>query len=67
MPNMRTGIASAILLIYLICGILGLINYILSSIAVHKIASRREIKNAWIAWIPYANNWIVGSIVDDYD
>ena len=44
-----------------------ILNYVLSSLALHRIAKRRLIKHPWLAWIPVANTWIIGSIADDYD
>lgn len=55
------------LLLYL--GLLGIIiaNYIMSAIGFQTMAKRRGIKYSWLAWIPYANYWLIGSIADDYD
>lgn len=45
---------------------LGLIGYVLSSLAIYTIAQRRGIKKAWLAWVPVLNVWILGSISDQY-
>ena len=55
-----------ILVYFLILGI-GLISYVLSSLAYYKIAKRRNIENAWLAWIPFGNSWIMGRVANEYD
>ncbi|MBQ6826131.1 MAG: hypothetical protein IJP34_05695 [Clostridia bacterium] len=49
--------------IFLIAGI----SYLLESIAFFKIGQRRLIPNSWLSFIPIANYWVVGKIVEDYD
>ena len=53
------GILGVILLI-------GLIFWILRSMSLHKIAKRRGIRNAWLAWIPIGGQWVLGSVSDQY-
>lgn len=54
------------LVFYLIIMIFGLVSYILSSVGMYTIAKRRGIHNPWLAWIPVANSWILGSISDQF-
>lgn len=42
------------------------VSYILQSKGFYTIAKRRGIDKPWMAWIPYANYWIIGRIADDY-
>ncbi len=42
-------------------------EYIMLSIAHHRIAKRRGIKGAWLAWIPIAKYWIMGALADEFD
>ncbi len=42
------------------------VAYIFQSLGMHKIASRRGINNPWLAWVPFGNLWIMGSISDQY-
>lgn len=42
---------------------IGLICYIFLSIGLMKMAENSGIKNAWLAWIPVANYYIIGEIV----
>ena len=48
--------------VLLVC--LGL--YVLMAVGLYTIAKRREIRKPWLAWIPVANMWILGSISDQY-
>ena len=57
------GIVLGILLVALL---VGLVFYVLQSVALYSIAKRRGINNAWLAWIPIGTNWIMGSISDQY-
>ena len=47
-------------------GLLGIAGYVLSSLAVYGISKRRGLKNPWLAWIPVANCWLLGSLSDQY-
>ena len=40
--------------------------YVFTALALYTIAQRREIKKAWLAWVPVLNVWILGSISDQY-
>lgn len=46
--------------------VVGIICYVLLSVGLYSIASRRGIKHAWMAWLPVLNMWILGSIADQY-
>ncbi len=54
------------LIFYLIILVFGLVSYVLSSAGMYTIAKRRGIHNPWLAWIPVANSWILGSISDQF-
>lgn len=41
-------------------------TYVMTSLALYTIAKRRGLHNPWLAWIPVANCWLVGSISDQY-
>ena len=47
-------------------GIVAIAAYVFSALALYTIAQRREIKKAWMAWVPVLNVWILGSISDQY-
>lgn len=40
--------------------------YVFTALALHTIAKRRGINNPWLAWIPFANTWLLGCISDQY-
>lgn len=46
--------------------LINLAIYVLTALALYTIAKRRGIKNPWLAWIPYANVWLLGCIADQY-
>ena len=56
-----------LLVAYLFLIIFGIASYIMNAVALQKIASKRLIQNAWLAWIPIASSWVIGSIADEYD
>ena len=40
--------------------------YVLGSLGLYTIAKRRGISNAWMAWFPLLNVWVLGSVSDQY-
>lgn len=40
--------------------------YVLCALGLYTIAKRRGIRHAWLAWVPVASAWVLGSIADDY-
>ncbi len=60
-------VVGILLVVYLLLIGFGIATYIMNAIAYQKIATRRLISNSWLAWIPVANSWIIGSIADEYD
>ena len=45
---------------------LAIASYVLTSMALFTLASRRGISHAWLSWVPVLNVWIVGSLSDQY-
>lgn len=60
------GIIAIVLVAYLLTFGLGITVYILYSLGIYTIAQRRGIKHPWMAWLPVANMWVLGSIADQY-
>lgn len=60
---MVLGVLLVFLGIVLVCCLVG---WILSSVGLHKIARRRGIAHAWLAWIPVGCYWVLGSVSDQY-
>ena len=49
-PVLTSGIPSVLL---------GIASYVLTSMALYSLASRRGIGKAWLSWVPVLNVWIV--------
>ncbi len=65
--GIATGVIFIVIGVYLLIAGLLLATYIMNAIAFYTLARRRQIPNPFLAWIPIANSWIIGSIVDDYE
>lgn len=59
--GMLTGFASLIP-----TGLVGIAAYVLTALALYTIAQRRGIQKPWLAWIPIADSWLMGSLSDQY-
>lgn len=46
--------------------VLGIISYIFQSLAWYTAAKKRNIEYPWLAWIPYAGEYLIGKIGDYY-
>ena len=46
--------------------VLSIAAYVLTAYSLYTIANRRGISKPWLAWIPVADMWILGSISDQY-
>ena len=55
-----------LVLFYLLMFAWGIVNYVLYSLSIYKIAKRRGIYHPWLAWLPIGNVWVLGSISDQY-
>lgn len=61
-----------IVMIMLLMGLLAvlfgylIIAYVLEGKALSAIARRRGIEKPWLAWVPFAKMWLLGSISDQY-
>jgi hypothetical protein len=54
------------LIVAVICVLWGIASYVMTSLSVYTIAKRRNITKPWLAWVPVANVWIMGSLSDQY-
>lgn len=57
------GVMLVFLGIVLVCCLVG---WILSAVSLHKVAKRRGIAHAWLAWLPIGSEWVLGSLSDQY-
>ena len=46
--------------------LLSIASYVLTALALYAIAKRRGLKKPWLAWIPVADSWLLGSLSDQY-
>ena len=46
--------------------LLSVASYVLTALALYTIARRRGLNNPWLAWIPVADCWLLGSLSDQY-
>ena len=44
--------------------LVGLVGYILYGISVLRMAKRAGVKNGWLGFIPFANDWMLGRLSD---
>lgn len=55
------------IVIILILGLIGIVNYLLISISLMNMANKEGIENPWLSWIPIAQFWIVGKLIKTFD
>ncbi len=63
------GILAAILVSVLsavFSGGIGIALYVFRSMGVYSIAKRRELNHPWFAWFPVVNQYLLGSLSDQY-
>lgn len=46
--------------------LLSIASYVLTALALYTIARRRGLRRPWLAWIPIADCWLLGSLSDQY-
>lgn len=45
--------------------IVGIVCYVFTALSLYQMAKNRNIDNAWLAWIPIANAFIMGKIINE--
>ena len=61
------GLAVFVILLYILLIGVSVASYVLNALALQRIAKRRQIRNPFLAWIPFASSYLLGSIADEYD
>ena len=56
-----------VLLIYLLIFGVGIADYVVSSIGLYKLASKRQIEKPWFAWLPVVGDLLLGRVTEDCD
>lgn len=52
-----------IVFIALVICVIGIISFVISSLSLMKMAQKKNIENAWLAWIPAGNFFILGKLI----
>lgn len=65
--GMGIGIVALGVVGVFISTIIGIILYVFSSLGLMKLAQNRGIENAWLAWIPIGNLYIMGTLVGEME
>jgi len=74
LPSASQDVASSgflvviiLVIVYLVFGALAFASYILTSLSLYTIGSRKIIKNSWLTWLPIGKEYIIGKIAEEYD
>lgn len=59
-------VMGVMMIVYLILMGICIVFCVLNAVGLYRIAKRRGIHHAWLAWIPVGCNWLLGSISDHY-
>ncbi len=46
--------------------LLAIVAYVLNALALYTIARRRGLRKPWLAWLPVGDQWLLGSLADQY-
>ena len=49
-----------------VTSLVGIAIYVFTALSFYTIARRRGIASPWLAWVPVADMWILGSVSDQY-
>ena len=61
------GLVTGILaIVWLLAMAFSVVSYVLNAVGMYRIAKRRGIHHAWLAWVPIGSSWLLGSISDHY-
>ena len=59
-------VLAIVLIVVLIPIALGILLYVFSSLAVYRLAKSCGFPNAWMAWLPIFNSYLLGGLADHY-
>ena len=65
--GMTSAIVTVVAVALFFAGLVGIVFYVFNSLALYTISKQRGYQNAWLAWIPVVNAWVLGGIVDNID
>lgn len=58
-------IMSIIAVVLIIALIIGIVCYVFMAIGLYSMAKNRKLDHAWLAWIPIAQSYVIGSLIND--
>ena len=59
------GLIAVLLVIAAIVAVFAIAVYVLRAIGLYTMAKRRGLANPWLAWIPVADQFLLGAVADD--
>lgn len=62
--NSAGPLLAVLIIVWIIALAVAVTIYVFGSLGLYTIAKRRNIKNAWLSWIPIGTYWIAGCIAD---
>ena len=65
--NSYLAVGIVLAVVYLLLMALAVAEYVTVSLAFYTMAKNRGIKHPGLAWVPVANVWIIGKLVNEYD
>lgn len=66
MMPVLSGLIAVMLTVFAVTLLLGAVLYVIRALALYTMAKRRGLKNSWLSWIPVGQEWIIGSVSDQY-
>ena len=61
------GVIAAIVAVFVLLALaFAVASYVFGAVGLYRIAKRRGIHHAWLAWLPVGNSWLLGSVSDHY-
>lgn len=63
--SLAMAAAAVAALVLLVVLAIAATTYVLRAIGLYTMAKNRGVENAWLAWVPVGNNWLLGQIADD--
>lgn len=63
---MFSAVIAIVLAVGVLGGIVGLVMYVIRSLSLYTISKRRGIAAPWLSWVPVGQEWVIGSLSDQY-
>ena len=66
--GVSVGLLAVILIaVFSIVFLIAIVAYVLNALAIFRLAKQQNVENAWMAWIPYAQQFTMGKIAEKCD